>query len=110
MRSYRLSEARSEFSKLIDRTLAGELRRVTRHGKKTAVIAFETNWLKRPKRLPTLADLFLKTKGKAELVGAIGGRWWATDEHPFGADFAGRMPMDPLDTSVVSLFDPRCLF
>jgi len=108
MCGHRLHEARSEFSKLIDPTLAGEPRRVTWHG--GAAIASEAHWLAPPKSLPTLADLFLKTKGEAELVGAIGDRWWATDERPFGADFADRLPIYPLDTSIVSLFDPRCLF
>ena len=106
MRNYRLYEARSEFSNLIDRAPAGGPRR----GKETAVVASKANWLARPKSLPILADLFVKTKGEAEWVGAIGDRCWATDERPFGADFADRMPMYALDTSIVSRFDPRHLF
>jgi hypothetical protein len=53
---------------------------------------------------------FSKDKGRSELVSVIGDRWWSIDERPLGADFADRMPMYPLDTSIVSLFDPRCLF
>jgi len=88
MRSYPLHEARSEFSKLIDRALAGEPQRVTRHGKEAVVIVSEADWLARPKSAPTLADLFLKTIGETELVDAISDRSWATDERPFGVDFA----------------------
>jgi len=88
MRSYPLHEARSEFSKLIDRALAGEPQRVTRHGKEAVVIVSEADWLARPKSAPTLTDLFLKTIGEAELVDAISDRSWATDERSLGADFA----------------------
>jgi prevent-host-death family protein len=87
MRSYPLHEARSEFSKLIDRALAGEPQRVTRHGKEAVVIVSEADWLARPKSAPTLTDLFLKTIGETELVDAISDRSWATDERPLGADF-----------------------
>ena len=87
MRTYPLHEARSEFSKLIDRALAGEPQRVTRHGKEAVVIVSETDWLARPKSAPTLSDLFLKTIGEAELVDAIGDRSCAKDERPLGADF-----------------------
>jgi len=88
MRSYPLHEARSEFSKLIDRALAGEPQRVTRHGKEAVVIVSEADWLARLKSAPTLTDLFLKTIGETELVDAISDRSWATDERPLGADFA----------------------
>jgi prevent-host-death family protein len=87
MRTYPLHEARAEFSKLIDRALAGEPQRVTRHGKEAVMIVSEADWLARPKSAPTLADLFLKTIGEAELVDAIGDRSWAKDERPLGADF-----------------------
>lgn len=39
MRSYPLHEARAEFSKLVDRALAGEPQRVTRYGKEAVVLA-----------------------------------------------------------------------
>jgi prevent-host-death family protein len=76
MRSCPLYEARSEFSKLVDRALAGEPQRVTRHGKEAVVIVSEADWFPRPKNSPALADLFLKTIGEAELVDAIAGRSW----------------------------------
>jgi antitoxin Phd len=85
MRSYPLNEARSEFSKLIDRALAGEPQRVTRHGKEAVVIVAEADWNARPKSAPTLADLFLKTIGSGE--GPATDRPWSTKERPLGSDF-----------------------
>ncbi len=88
MRSYPLNEARSAFSKLIDRALAGEPQRVTRHGKEAVVIVSEADWNARPKSAPTLADLFLNTIGRGGAADAIGDRSWAKDERPLGSDFA----------------------
>lgn len=87
MRSYPLHEARSEFSKLIDRALAGEPQRVTRHGKEAVVIVSEADWNRRPKSAATLGDLFLKTVGEGDLAEVIGDRSWAKDERPLGSDF-----------------------
>jgi prevent-host-death family protein len=66
----------SEFSNLIDRALAGEPQRATRHGKEAVVIVSEADWPARPESSPTPADLFLKTIGEAELVDAIVDRSW----------------------------------
>ena len=90
MRSYPLHEARSKFSALVERALAGEPQRVTRHGKEAVIIVSEAAWNARPKSAPTLADLFLKTIG-AEDDGfgeSLGKERWAKDERPFGSDFA----------------------
>jgi prevent-host-death family protein len=38
MNTYPLNEARAEFSKLVERALAGEPQRVTRYGKEAVVI------------------------------------------------------------------------
>jgi prevent-host-death family protein len=46
MRSYSVHEARSRFSEVVDRALAGEPQRVTRYGKDTVVVVSETEWLK----------------------------------------------------------------
>jgi prevent-host-death family protein len=78
MRSYPMYEARSKFSRLIDRALGGEPQRVTRHGKEAVVIVSEAAWNARPKSAPTLADLFAKTLGgggTAASVLARRGRW-----------------------------------
>ncbi len=87
MRSYPLNEARSQFSKLFDRALAGEPQRVTRHGKDAVVIVSEAAWEKRPKSAPTLIDLILDTVGAGDEPAGIGERQWAKDERPFGSDF-----------------------
>lgn len=59
MRTYPLNEARSEFSKVFERALAGEPQRVTRHGKEAVVIVAESQWEKRPKSAPNLVDFLL---------------------------------------------------
>jgi prevent-host-death family protein len=46
MRSYSVHEARSRFSEVVDRALAGEPQRVTRYGKESVVVVSETEWLK----------------------------------------------------------------
>lgn len=46
MRNYSVHEARSRFSEVVDRALAGEPQRVTRHGKETVVVISESEWLK----------------------------------------------------------------
>jgi prevent-host-death family protein len=87
MRSYPLNEARSQLSRLIDRALAGEPQRVTRHGKDAVVIVSEVEWDKRPKSAPTLIDLILDTVGAGDEPAGIGERPWAKDERPLGSDF-----------------------
>jgi prevent-host-death family protein len=57
VRSYPLSEARTEFSKLIDRALAGEPQRVTRHGKDAVVIVSEAEWERRRPKYASLGAL-----------------------------------------------------
>lgn len=47
MRSYSLHQARSRFSEVVDRALAGEPQRVTRHGKDAVMVVSEAEWLKR---------------------------------------------------------------
>lgn len=87
MRTYPLHEARAEFSKLVDRALAGEPQRVTRHGKEAVVIVSEEQWNKRPKSAPTLADLFLKYAGDEGYDDVLGKQPW-TNERPLGSDFS----------------------
>src|SRR5258708_5850258 len=56
MKTYPLNEARAEFSKLVERALAGEPQRVTRYGKEAVVIVSEDEWRAR-RRMPTLGAL-----------------------------------------------------
>ncbi len=46
MRNYPLNSARSNFSKVFDRALAGELQRVTRYGKEAVIIISRQSRLK----------------------------------------------------------------
>lgn len=59
MRSYPLNAARAEFSKLVDRALAGEPQRVTRYGKDAVVIVSEAEWNKRKPRYANLGELLV---------------------------------------------------
>lgn len=86
MRTYPLHEARAEFSKLVDRALAGEPQRVTRYGREAVVIVSEAEWSRRPKSAATLADLFLAHTGEEGFDDVLGNRPWK-QERPLGSDF-----------------------
>ena len=66
MRTYPLHQARASLSKLVDRALAGEPQRVTRHGKEAVVIVAETEWNNRPRKYANLGELLAEF---AERVG-----------------------------------------
>ena len=87
MRTYPLHEARAEFSKLVERALAGEPQRVTRYGKEAVMIVSEADWAKRPQRsASTLGDLLA---GFAERVGFdedLFSEPVARQERPLGSD------------------------
>ncbi len=57
MRTYPLDEARAEFSKIVERALAGEPQRVMRRGKEAVIIVSETDWSSGRQRAATLGDL-----------------------------------------------------
>jgi antitoxin Phd len=57
MKTLPLNEARAEFSKLVERALAGEPCRVTRYGKEAVVIVSEELWQAKSKSAPTLGAL-----------------------------------------------------
>lgn len=87
MRTYPLAEARAEFSKIVERALAGEPQRVTRYGKEAVVIVSEAEWAKRPKSAPTLGHLLADF---AERVGFDEGLFdepRVTQSRPYGSDF-----------------------
>jgi len=60
MKTYPLNEARAEFSKLVERALAGEPQRVTRYGKEAVVIVSEDDWQARSRSAPTLGALLAR--------------------------------------------------
>jgi prevent-host-death family protein len=57
MKTYPMDEARAEFSKLVEKALAGEPQRVTRCGKVAVVIVSEQDWQARSRSAPTLGHL-----------------------------------------------------
>jgi len=90
MRSYPLNEARAEFSKVVERALAGEPHRITRYGKEAVIIVAESAWRDHPKSAATLGDLLAKfaeaQDGGEELFRE---RRFAQDKS-LGADFVGK--------------------
>ena len=88
MRSYPLHAARAEFSKLVERALAGEPQRVTRYGMQAVVIVSEEEWRKRPKGPGTLADLMIEFAGETGFDDVLGGeKPWKSDRL-LGEDFS----------------------
>lgn len=85
MKTYPLNEARAEFSKLIERALAGEPQRVTRYGKEAVVIVSESEWLARSRAAPTLGALLADYAECGLLQEDMTDRAWA--EQPLGVDF-----------------------
>ena len=88
MRTYPLHEARAEFSKLVDRALAGEPQRVTRHGKEAVVIISEAEWSKRPRSAVTLGELLANFAFEHGFREDDFERPWVRPSRPLGADFA----------------------
>ena len=85
MKTYPINEARAEFSKLVERALAGEPQRVTRYGKEAVVIVSEADWHARSRAAPTLGHL-LAQYAEARLLGeGLTHRPWK--ERPLGVDF-----------------------
>ena len=76
MKTFPLSKARAEFSKLVDRALAGEPQRVTRHGKEAVVIVSEDEWRARCRSAPTLGALLARYARAGLLSEPITDRPW----------------------------------
>jgi len=86
MKSYPLNEARAEFSKLVERALAGEPQRVTRYGKEAVVIVSEEEWRARCRTAPTLGALLAQHARGGLMNEPIIDRPWK--DRPFGLDIA----------------------
>lgn len=85
MKTYPLNEARAEFSKLVERALAGEPQRVTRYGKEAVVIVSEEEWRARCRSAPTLGALLAQHARAGVLSETVTARPWK--ERPLGSDF-----------------------
>ena len=87
MRTYPLNEARSEFSKVFDRAIAGEPQRITRYGKEAAILVSEAEWNARQPAKPAIVDGLLKCAGDGD-----GDELFGTSHlkqfRPLGSDFA----------------------
>jgi prevent-host-death family protein len=89
MRTYPLNEARAEFSKVVERALAGEPQRITRYGKEAVIIVSEANWLSRPKSAASLGDLLADFAGRPGTDDELFDRPALPQIRPLGSDFAG---------------------
>jgi prevent-host-death family protein len=84
MKSYPINEARADFSKLVERALAGEPQRVTRYGKEAVVIVSEEEWRLRSRAAPTLGALLAQHARAAPGAEEPTDRPWK--ERPLGLD------------------------
>ena len=87
MRSYPLHEARASLSKLVERALAGEPQRVTRHGKEAVVIVAEAEWEKRRPKYANLGELLAAFAERGVFDDGLFDRSFFAQERPLGADF-----------------------
>lgn len=87
LRTYPLHEAQAELSKLVERALAGEPQRVTRHGEEAVVIVSEAEWRKGPKSAATLGALLADFAERDGFSEEDFQRPWATPARPLGGDF-----------------------
>jgi prevent-host-death family protein len=85
MKTYPLNEARAEFSRLVERALAGEPQRVTRYGKEAVVIVSEDEWRNRCRTAPTLGALLAQHARGWFMSASITERPWK--ERPLGSEF-----------------------
>jgi prevent-host-death family protein len=85
MKTYALNEARAEFSRLVERALAGEPQRVTRYGKEAVVIVSEDEWRSRCRTAPTLGALLAQHARGGLMAEPIAERTWK--DRALGAEF-----------------------
>jgi prevent-host-death family protein len=90
MSSYSVHEARSRFSEVVDRALAGEPQRVTRHGKETVVVVSEAEWLKHGGAKSGNLGTALLALGKAGAFGeeTLERPTWMRSGRELGSDFS----------------------
>lgn len=87
MKTYPLNEARADFSKLVERALAGEPQRITRYGKEAVVIVSEEAWTARARSAPTLGALLAQHARAGAMRDDIVDQPWK--DRPLGKDFGG---------------------
>lgn len=85
MKSYPVSKARAELSRLLDRAAKGEPQRITRYGKEPVVIVSESEWLKRQQAPSGLGTKLAKFAALLYPEDLTSGRTWKRRE--LGKDF-----------------------
>jgi prevent-host-death family protein len=85
LKTHSINRARAQFSKLVERALAGEPQRVTRYGKEAVVIVSEQEWRARSRSAPTLGALLARYARAGTIREDVVDRPWR--ERPLGIDF-----------------------
>jgi prevent-host-death family protein len=84
VKTYPINEARAQFSRLVERALAGEPQRVTRYGKEAVVIVSEVEWRAHTRSAPTLGALLAQHAQAGTFRDDVTDRPWK--DRPLGAE------------------------
>lgn len=89
MRTYSIHQARSRLAEVVDRALAGEPQRVTRHGRETVIVVSEAEWLKHAGSISDNLGAALLKLGEAGAFAddALERPDWMRAGHEFGGNF-----------------------
>ena len=87
MRSYRLNQARSAFSAVFDRALAGEPQRISRYGKEAIVIVAEADYVAAPRKYASLGALLADYAQKGAFADIDFDSGKIKQSRPLGPDF-----------------------
>ena len=87
MRSYPLNQARSAFSAVFDRALAGEPQRITRYGKEAVVIVAEADYVAAPRKYASLGALLADYAGQGAFTDIDFDKGRIQQSRPLGSDF-----------------------
>ena len=85
MQTHAMHQARAQLASLVDRALAGEPQRITRHGRDAVILVSEAEWASRPAGPPTLGHLLASYAEAGVLGDDMTSRPWA--ERELGVDF-----------------------
>ena len=83
--THSLPMARVSLGAIVDRALAGEPQRITRHGREAVIVVSEAEWASRPVGPPTLGHLLAAYAETGMLSDEMTARPWA--ERELGVDF-----------------------
>ena len=86
MRTYAMHQARAELAALVDRALAGEPQRITRHGRDAVILVAEADWVAQHAGAPSLGHLIAAHAQAGTFGDDATNRPWV--ERPLGADVA----------------------